>query len=117
MQMIKRDGNREFQHTSRSRQLNPKQAYNLLMRFLSNPCPSIAMMIIEHREDISRIVREYQRMYRSQTLTEAYMEGVALFLRAFDQVENVIDRYGFKDLEFLNDEERKLLKILRVDSC
>jgi len=117
MQMIRKSGNGDIIQSSKFEQISPQQAYNLLMRFLSNPCPSIAMRIIEHRENISRIARQYKRMLDAKIIGESYYQGISLFLRAFDQAESIINQYGFNDLEYLNDEERKLLKIMRVNSC
>ncbi len=100
-----------------SRTLTPEGAQNLIMRFLSNPCPGIAAIILERRDEIDHIVRTYRRMLRSGRLIAGYVEGVNLFLKSFEQVESAIEQFGYGNLERIDNEALQLLKMPRIHRC
>jgi hypothetical protein len=97
--------------------LDPKRAYILLMRFLNNPCPNIAAIILEREEEIEHIAKAYRQMLRQGKMIPGYIEGAQLFLRTLDQVKTVIIQFGFDDLKHLDEEARPYFKIPRVDIC
>jgi hypothetical protein len=108
---------REHYRRVHSRSLTPEGAYTLLMRFLSNPCPRIAMIILERRDEFIKIARDYEKMLESGRLFPGYIEGVKLFLRALEQVEIALDQYGYSDMNSIEDEIRQGLKIPRDHQC
>lgn len=105
------------QGTRDSNNLSPSKAYTLLMRFLNNPCPNIALRILEYQEDINRIVRQYRRLISAGSVPSGYIEGAKMFLRTFDQVERVIDKFGYRDLNRLDEEGKLVTKVMRFNPC
>ena len=79
----------------RSRMLTPEKAYKLFMRFLNNPCPVYAGKILDKMNQIIYIVRQYEKMQSYGSLPSDYLEGINLFLNAFEMVEKVLALYEY----------------------
>jgi len=97
--------------------IGPRDAYTLLMRFLNNPCPNIARIIMDNREDIGAIARSYRRLLAQPSNASGFAEGAKLFLRAFEQVELALDQPGYRNVNPTEDIMYQGMRILRGNRC
>jgi len=99
------------------RRMDSRSAYILMTRFLSNPCPNIARIILDNRSRIAEIAREYRAVLSRPGYASGYAEGVALFLRVFDQVEMALTQLRYQEANSVDETTYQGIRIARGNRC